>query len=88
MAIRGVTITVGTSPTLLAVGNAGGSRVYAHQDGNSNHGIFLGPSTVGTASGFLIHKGEHIDIYLPEGESLYAVSSSAETIYVLQTGGK
>ena len=88
MAIRSAVISVPATPVLIAVGNAGGSRLYLHQGGNSNHAIYLGASTVTTSSGFLMHKGEHLDIYLPEAEALYAVASTTESIYVLQTGGK
>ena len=87
MAIRSAVITVPVTPVLVAVGNAGGSRIYLHQAGNSNHAIYFGASTVTVNNGFLMHKGEHLDIYLPEGEKLYAVCNNTESIYVLQTGG-
>ncbi len=86
--VRSAQLSVGTAtPALVAWGNSGGSRVYVHQDGNSNHAIYFGGSAVTAATGFLIHKGEHIDIYLPEGAGLYAIASTTGTIYVMQTGG-
>ena len=86
--VRSAQLSVGTAtPALVAWGNSGGSRVYVHQAGNSNHAIYFGGSAVTAATGFLIHKGEHLDIYLPEGAGLYAIANTAETIYVMQTGG-
>ena len=87
MAVRSASITVSVTPVLIAVGNSGGSRVYLHQEGTSNHSLYLGPSGVTVSNGFLIHKGETLDLYLPEGEKLYAVANNTESIYVLQTGG-
>ena len=86
--VRSAQVAVGTAtPALVAWGNGGGSRVYIHQDGNSNHAVYLGGSAVTPSNGYMIHKGENIDIYVPEGAGLYAISSNTETIYVLQTGG-
>ena len=86
--VRSAQVSVGTARVLIAVGNSGGSNITLHQDGNSNHAIYLGGTAVTTANGFLMHKGEHIAVALPEAVSLYAVASSAETLYVLQTGGR
>jgi hypothetical protein len=84
---RSAQATVTSTRSLIAWGNAGGSTVYLHQDGNSNHAIYIGGADVTTTNGFLIHKGEQQTINLPEGVALYAVSSNSETLYVLQTGG-
>lgn len=86
--VRSAQVAIGTAtPAVVACGNAGGSRVYIHQAGNSSHAVYFGGAAVTSATGFLVHKGEHLDIYLPEGAYLYAIADAAETIYVLQTGG-
>lgn len=86
--VRSAQVTVGSvTPAVVACGNAGGSRLYIHQGGNSSHAVYFGGANVTVANGFLINKGEHLDIYLPEGAYLYAISNNSEIIYVLQTGG-
>ena len=86
--VRSAQFSVGTAAVLVGVGNTGGSRILLHQDGAGNHQIYFGGSAVTTSTGFLIRKGAEVDVYLPEGVRLYAVASSAETLYVLQTGGR
>ena len=80
---------VNATPTLLAVGNAGGSQLHLHSDGNNSKDILIGPANVTPSTGFLVQKGDEFTIYLPEGAYIYGVSSdgSQQKIYVLQTGG-
>ncbi len=87
--VRSAQIAVGTAtPALVAVGNSGGSIVGLHQDGNSSHAIYLGGTAVTTSNGYLMHKGEHVEVMLPEGVALYAVADTNEILFVLQTGGR
>ncbi len=86
--VRSGQLSIGTAAVLIGVGNAGGSTIYIHQEPNSPHDIYLGGETVTTATGFQLHKGVHQTINLPEGVRLYAVASTTEVLYVLQTGGR
>jgi hypothetical protein len=89
MAIRSAQVSVTNARVRVAVGNAGGSKLYLHSHGGPNHAIFIGGSGVTTTNGFGLHDGLANEFYLPEGEELYAIhtDSSGETLYILQTGG-
>lgn len=89
MAIRSAQVSVTNTRVRVAVGNAGGSKLYLHSDGGANHGVFVGGANVTTGNGFGLHDGLTNEFYLPEGEELYAIHTDAgsETLYILQTGG-
>ena len=79
--------TVGTEPTLIATGIVGASHITLHFDGNVN--AYLGDATVTTATGFELHKGDTVTLWLPESGKLYAVvASGTETLTWLLTGGR
>lgn len=86
--VRSAQIAVGLTAVRIAVGNSGGSIIGLHQQGNSNHAIYLGGEGVTISNGYLMHKGEHVEVTLPEGVALYAVADTTETLFVLQTGGR
>jgi hypothetical protein len=89
MAIRSAQVSVTNTRVRVAVGNAGGSKLYLHSHGGQNHAIFVGGAGVTTTNGFGLHDGLTNEFYLPEGEELYAIHTGAgsETLYILQTGG-
>lgn len=89
MSVRSAQIAVTNTRVRVAVGNAGGSKIYLHSHGGQNHAIFVGGANVTAANGFGLHDGLANEFYLPEGEELYAIHTDdgSETLYILQTGG-
>lgn len=87
--VRSAQIAVTATRVRVAVGNAGGSKLYLHSHGGQNHAIFVGGADVTTTNGFGLHDGLTNEFYLPEGAELYAIhtDAGAETLYILQTGG-
>jgi hypothetical protein len=78
---------VGTTATYIATGIVGASWMMLHVDGNVN--IFIGGAEVTTATGFEVHKGTTITVWLPEADKLYAVVvTGTETLTWMQTGGR
>jgi len=88
VSLNGSVITVGTSATVLATGKTGASWVYLHAPAGGNT-IFIGPSTVTTANGFELHKGEAVSFWLAETDVLYGiVATSTQALMVMQSGGR
>jgi len=88
VSLNGSVITVGTSATVLATGKTGASWVYLHAPAGGNT-IFIGPSTVTTANGFELHKGEAVSFWLAETDVLYGIVASAtQALMVMQSGGR
>jgi hypothetical protein len=81
-------LTVTTSPTLIATGVVGASYLYLHAPSGGN-AIYIGGSGVTAATGFELHKGTTLEVWLPESGKLYAiVGSSTENLPWLLTGGR
>ena len=78
--------TVGTSATLITTGLVGASWINLHTDGNNT--VYIGAAGVTTATGFEIHKGSTITVWLAETDKLYAVATASETLTWMQTGGR
>jgi len=88
VSLNGSVVTVGTSATVLATGKTGASWVYLHAPAGGNT-IFIGPSTVTTANGFELHKGEAVSFWLAETDVLYGIVASAtQALMVMQSGGR
>ena len=88
MSLNGSVITVGTSATVLATGKTGASWVYFHAPTGGNT-IFVGPSTVTTANGYELHKGETATFWLAEADVIYGIVASAtQALMVMQSGGR
>ena len=81
-------MTITTSPTLIATGLTGASWVYLHAPTGANT-VFIGPSTVTTATGLELPKGELHEFWLAETDKLYGiVASSTQPLMILQSGGR
>jgi hypothetical protein len=65
--------SVGTAATLVDGTSNSSFRLVIHNNDNSD-AIYLGGSTVGTATGYQLQKLESIDLLLSAGSELYAVS--------------
>jgi hypothetical protein len=78
--------TVGTSATLVTTGFVGASWINLHTDGNNT--IYIGSAGVTTATGFEIHKGSTITVWLAETDKLYAVATAPETLTWMHSGGR
>jgi len=81
-------VAVGTAATALGEGMVSGSEFHLFTVATGNEIVYLGDENVTTATGFRLHKDQHITIHVPERIQLYAVASSAGgTVHVLQIGG-
>lgn len=88
MSLNGSVVTVGTSATVIATGKVGASWLYVHAPTGGNT-VFVGPSTVTTANGFELPKGDMQTIWLAETDVLYGiVATSTQPLMVMQSGGR
>lgn len=65
--------TVGTAATLVD-GSSNSSFRLIIQNNDNTDAVFIGGPTVGTANGFDVQKLATIDLLLPAGSEVYAVS--------------
>jgi len=78
---------VGVTPTFIATGIVGASWIALHVDGTAS--IYVGGAAVTTSTGFEVHKGSTLTVWLPETDKLYAVvTSGTETLTWMQSGGR
>ena len=88
MSLGAATITITTSPTLIATGLNGASWVYLHAPTGGNT-IYVGPSNVTTATGLELPKGELHEFWLAETDKLYGiVATSTQALMTMQSGGR
>jgi len=88
VSLNGSVVTVGTAATALATGKVGASWTYLHAPTGGNT-IFVGPSTVTTANGLELPKGELHEFWLAETDVLYGiVATSTQALMVMQSGGR
>ncbi len=88
MSLGAATITITTSPTLIATGLNGASWVYLHAPTGGNT-IYVGPSNVTTATGLELPKGELHEFWLAETDKLYGiVATSTQPLMTMQSGGR
>ena len=88
MSLGAATVTITTSPTLIATGLNGASWVYLHAPTGGNT-IYVGPSNVTTATGLELPKGELHEFWLAETDKLYGVvATSTQPLMTMQTGGR
>ena len=88
MSLGAATVTITTSPTLIATGLNGASWVYLHAPTGGNT-IFVGPSNVTTATGLELPKGELHEFWLAETDKLYGiVTTSTQALMTMQSGGR
>ena len=81
-------VAIGTAATALGEGFVSGSEFQLYCTASGNQTVYVGGSAVTTATGFLLHKDEHITLRIPERVQLYAIADAAgATVYVLQVGG-
>lgn len=79
---------IDTTPTLIATGVVGASWLHMHAPAGGNQ-IYIGDATVSTTTGFELHKGQTVIVWLPESGKIYGVVASAtETLPWLLTGGR
>ena len=88
MSLGAATVTITTSPTLIATGLNGASWVYLHAPTGGNT-IYVGPSNVTTVTGLELPKGELHEFWLAETDKLYGVvATSTQPLMTMQTGGR
>ena len=88
MSLGAATVTITTSPTLIATGLNGASWLYLHAATGGNT-VYVGPSNVTTATGLELPKGELHEFWLAETDKLYGiVASSTQALMTMQSGGR
>jgi len=88
VSIASSTVTIGTTPTLIATGLNGASWLYLHAPTGSNT-VYVGPSNVTTATGMELPKGALNSFWLAETDKLYGiVATSTQPLMTMQTGGR
>lgn len=65
--------SIGTAATVIDGSSNSSFRLVVHNNDNTD-AIYLGGSTVSTATGYQLKKLESIDLLLSAGSELYAVS--------------
>jgi len=82
------TLTIGTTPTLIATGLVGASWVHLHAPTGGNT-IYIGNGTVTVANGLELPKGALQTFWLAETDKLYGiVATSTQSLMTMQTGGR
>ena len=81
--MRGLEVSVTTSPTLIVPAWIGWREIMLHNIGNGI--IYLGNSTVTTSTGFYVDKAAGVmRVQLPPNETIYGVTATgSETMTVL-----
>jgi hypothetical protein len=80
--------SVGVTPVLITTGVVGASHLYLHAPPGGGS-IYVGDATVTTSTGFELHKGTTLEVWLPESGKIYAVvGSGTEILPWLLTGGR
>ena len=88
MSLGAATVTITTSPTLVATGLNGASWLYVHAATGGNT-VYVGPSNVTTATGLELPKGELHEFWLAETDKLYGiVATSTHPLMTMQSGGR
>jgi hypothetical protein len=88
VSIAASTVTITTSPTLIATGLNGASWIYLHAPTGGNT-VFVGPSNVTTATGLELPKGALQSFWLAETDKLYGiVATSTQPLMTMQSGGR
>lgn len=81
--MKSVSVTVGTSPTLLVAADDKYRKVYVHVVGNST--VYLGHESVSTSNGLATEKHTSpMEFEVPSKETIYAiVAASTEDVRVM-----
>jgi len=75
MALTSGTVAVGTAPTLIdGIPSSNPVHLHIHNKDNTDN-LYLGDSTVTTATGLVLTKLDSFEIILRPGNRLWAVSS-------------
>jgi hypothetical protein len=75
MTMTNARYTIGTSAVQILTAETINRRVYLHTD--SSQPVWVGGSGVTAANGLEIHKSELVEMYVPAGETFWAVSDLA-----------
>lgn len=89
MAVTAAQVSVGTTATLLSASdtdNISGQALVVKVTSAATAPVFLGPANVTTTTGFEVAIGGSISLDLGQGETLYGVATTIQTVHVLRTG--
>lgn len=79
--MRSSAVTVNSTPTLVVAADNKNRVVYLHSGTGS---VYIGGSDVTSSTGIHLPNGTTIEISLPDGEVIYAVTSAAsQTMRIL-----
>ena len=75
--MKSLSVTVNSlTPTLVVARDDIPRRIYLYSTGND---IFVGNGDVTTSSGFNIKKDTYLEVFIPQGETLYGITGSVGT---------
>lgn len=81
MAISTARYTLGTAAVMVCAPDNEALVVVIHNDDKtSGHSTFIGNQSVSTANGFVLHESQYIELTLPAGSPLFAISDPAGVI--------
>ena len=78
MALTTEQFTLGTAGTqICAPDNESVSVIVHNDDKRSNYHVYIGNSSVGTATGLELHEGQYVQLTVPAGVALWACGDPA-----------
>ena len=78
MGLTTAQFSLGTAGTQICAPDNESVSVLVHNDDKqANHHVYLGDSTVGSASGIELHEGQYVQLTLPAGVALWACGNPA-----------
>lgn len=75
-------MTIDTTPQLVGRVTEGSLSIWVHAGGTM---YFGGDNTVSTTTGFRLDKDDKYGTVIPEGNEVWAVATTSQTLYVFTT---
>lgn len=72
--MRSSAVSVGTTAVVVVAADNQNRHVYLHNAGGGK--VYLGGSTVTSATGYHLANAESMEIFVPLGETVYGISAS------------
>lgn len=74
--------TITTTPSLIIPADNKSRTVYLHSGTGS---VYIGNSTVSSSTGIHLQNGTTIEMFIPDNETLYAVTAAASQTLITLT---
>ena len=81
--MKSISVSVGTAPVLCVASDDFNRTVYLHNAGSGK--IYLGGSSVTSSTGFHLANAESVSLFIPQKETLYAVTASSTHAVIVLT---